>query len=250
MFAIHRTAVLVDAGFFLPRYRRLYGEKSPEETARDLHRFATAHLYAPRRNADNTRAQRRSELYRIFVYDCPPLTKRVHNPVTGRAIDYSTSAQAVFRQAFHAELRRARKVALRLGYLDGNNAKWVLHPPVTKKLLRGEIQVDDLQEHDVFYDVRQKSVDMKIGLDIASLAFKRQVDQIVLISGDSDFVPAAKLARREGIDFVLDAMWSNIREDLHEHIDGLRSTCPKPRARGAARQADDGPAGEELEEQE
>ena len=51
---------------------------------------------------------------------------------------------------------------------------------------------------------------------------------MVLISGDSDFVPAAKLARREGIDFVLDPMWSTIRPDLHEHIDGLKSVCPRP----------------------
>jgi hypothetical protein len=55
-----------------------------------------------------------------------------------------------------------------------------------------------------------------------------QINQLVLISGDSDFVPAAKLARREGIDFVLDPMWSAIRPDLHEHIDGLKSTCPRP----------------------
>jgi uncharacterized LabA/DUF88 family protein len=39
---------------------------------------------------------------------------------------------------------------------------------------------------------------MRIGLDIASLSYKKQVDQIILIAGDSDFVPAAKLARREG----------------------------------------------------
>lgn len=72
--------------------------------------------------------------------------------------------------------------------------------------------------------VDQKGVDMKIGLDIASLAYKKQVDQIVLISGDSDFVSAAKLARREGIDFVLDPLGAPIKEDLFEHIDGLR-TC-------------------------
>ena len=64
---------------------------------------------------------------------------------------------------------------------------------------------------------------MKIAVDIASIAFKKQVDQIVLIAGDSDFVPAAKLARREGIDFVLDPMRQNISDDLYEHIDGLRS---------------------------
>ncbi len=64
---------------------------------------------------------------------------------------------------------------------------------------------------------------MKIGLDIASLAYKRLVDQIILIAGDSDFVPAAKLARREGIDFVLDPMWADIKANLFEHIDGLQS---------------------------
>lgn len=68
---------------------------------------------------------------------------------------------------------------------------------------------------------------MRIGLDIASMAFKRQVDQIILVAGDSDFVPAAKLARREGIDFILDPMWASIRDDLHEHIDGLRSVFPR-----------------------
>ena len=81
---------------------------------------------------------------------------------------------------------------------------------------------------DVYYNVIQKGVDIKIGLDIASLAYKKLVSKIILVSGDSDFVPAAKLARREGIDFVLDPMWQPIEENLFEHIDGLHSTCPKP----------------------
>ena len=72
--------------------------------------------------------------------------------------------------------------------------------------------------------MHQKGIDMKIGIDIASLALKRFVDKIVLISGDSDFVPAAKLARREGIDFVLDPMHSShVENNLFEHIDGLAS---------------------------
>lgn len=41
-------------------------------------------------------------------------------------------------------------------------------------------------------DIQQKGVDMKIGLDISSLAYKKLVNQIVLIAGDSDFVPAAQ----------------------------------------------------------
>ena len=87
---------------------------------------------------------------------------------------------------------------------------------------------NQLDRNDVEFDINQKGVDMKIGIDITSLALKRMVKQIVLVSGDGDFVPAAKLARREGIDFVLDPMWSHIGDALQEHIDGLRSTSPRP----------------------
>lgn len=78
------------------------------------------------------------------------------------------------------------------------------------------------------FDFNQKMVDIKIGLDIASITLKGQVDQIILISGDSDFVPAAKLARREGIDFLLDPMWNPIKPHLFEHIDGLVSKIKRP----------------------
>ena len=56
---------------------------------------------------------------------------------------------------------------------------------------------------------------------------KVPLDQILLIAGDSDFVPAAKLARREGIDFILDPMWATIKDNLFEHIDGLYSQWGK-----------------------
>jgi uncharacterized LabA/DUF88 family protein len=103
-----------------------------------------------------------------------------------------------------------------------------------KELLRGDRAFQDLTDDDFSYDLRQKGVDMKIGLDIASLSYKKLVDQIVLVAGDSDFVPAAKLARREGIDVVLDPMWQPVSEDLFEHIDGLRSTLARPKRKGDA----------------
>lgn len=64
---------------------------------------------------------------------------------------------------------------------------------------------------------------MRLGLDVASLAFKKQVDQIVIVAADADFVPAAKLARREGIDVILDRMGDHrAAKDLIEHVDGIR----------------------------
>ena len=97
-----------------------------------------------------------------------------------------------------------------------------------KRLLGGSLRLDQLHENDVFYDIVQKGVDIKIGLDIASIAYKKLAQRIVLISGDSDFVPAAKLARREGLDFILDPLWAQITPSLNEHIDGLKSSLSRP----------------------
>ena len=79
-----------------------------------------------------------------------------------------------------------------------------------------------LSDEDFEIDTKQKGVDMKLGLDVAAMAFKKQVDQIVLIAGDADFVPATKLARREGIDVVLDPMGGTPAADLLQHVDGVR----------------------------
>lgn len=77
-------------------------------------------------------------------------------------------------------------------------------------------------------DLRQKGVDMRIGLDIASITLKRLASTIILVAGDADFVPAAKLARREGLQFILDPLWQSVSDDLFEHIDGLKTALKKP----------------------
>lgn len=222
-----RTAFFVDGDFFLRRYYRLEGSKPPWKVAKALHEMCRAHLRERRRGRSDSATQR-AELYRIFYYDCRPLLKKAHNPVTGKAIDFSKTKAAIWRLEFLEELKKLRKVAIRLGHLKDAPGRWNLRPGVAKQLLARTLTVGDLTERDVVYDVRQKGVDMRLGLDVASVAYKKQVDQIILVAGDSDFVPAAKLARREGIDFVLDPMWSHIADDLHEHIDGLRTVLPRP----------------------
>ncbi len=91
------------------------------------------------------------------------------------------------------------------------------------KLIRGEVDPKDIDPNNVSIRPIQKGVDMKLGIDIASVVLKKLSNKIVLISGDSDFVPAAKLARIEGAHFVLDAMGRKVKGDLAEHIDGLKS---------------------------
>lgn len=218
---MENVAILVDAEFFIKQFRRHSNKDvGPKELAQGMYDICLRHL-------STKRNPHRDRLYRVIVYDCPPMTKKVHHPLTRKSIDLSKNKMAIDRLAFHEELKKLRKVALRLGYLDEDNASWTLSPAVLKEILQGKRSVADLKENEVNYIGRQKAVDMKIGLDIASLALKKMVDKIVLIAGDSDFVPAAKLARREGIDFVLDPMWKTIKPDLQEHIDGIRSTIRK-----------------------
>jgi hypothetical protein len=209
-----KVAILIDGGFYRRRAHNIYGNKTPNERATELIDYCRKHL-----GNDN--------LYRIFYYDCSPMTKKVFHPLTNKTIDFQKSNLYIWMNTFLTILKSKRKTAIRLGQLSDTQACYTLTNTAVKKLCNGSLNVADLQDSDFVLQVSQKGVDMKIGIDIASLAYKKQVSKIILISGDSDFVPAAKLARREGIDFILDPMWAKIKDDLFEHIDGLQSHCPK-----------------------
>lgn len=213
-----KTAILIDGGFYRKRAANLWGKKSPCKRASELYAYCMAHI-------NSTKGAQ--ELYRIFYYDCPPLGKQVYDPLSKKAINFQKTETYQWTLDFFDFLKQKRKVALRMGQLSDEFSEFRLKSGITKKLISKVITIDELTPDDFDISFSQKGVDMKIGLDIASLAYKRLANQIILISGDSDFVPAAKLARREGIDFILDPMWSKIRDDLFEHIDGLESMWKK-----------------------
>jgi uncharacterized LabA/DUF88 family protein len=222
------TAILIDGEFCLHRMQACYKDldfDNPVEVADEIHKMAWRHLYPNKKDSQ----PQTHDLYRIFFYDCMPLSKKhACYPISKERIDFSRTKTSQFRTQLHKELVKKRKVALRLGEISSSSS-WQLYDNSLKQLIKGQKQWTDLEDKDFRYNITQKGVDMRIGLDIASLALKKQVNQIVLISGDSDFVPAAKLARREGIDFILDPMWSQkIPDHLSEHIDGIQSVCPKP----------------------
>lgn len=212
------TAILVDGGFFRKRAHTCCGDQSPKERADFLEEYVKRHL-SERINWEVHEHQ----LYRIFYYDCPPIGKTIYNPILKTNIALGKTDTYKWTIEFFDELKKRRKFALRLGELSDSEQGYYLPPSVTKKLLSNKISVNELQTSDLALMIKQKGVDMRIGVDIASLAYKKQVNQIILIAGDSDFVPAAKLARREGIDFVLDPLGAKIRPDLFEHIDGLKT---------------------------
>ncbi|WP_211295377.1 NYN domain-containing protein [Meinhardsimonia xiamenensis] len=221
-------AILIDGGYFLKRLPTVFKQADPadpESVAFALRRLIASHLKS--HNRIEKLPHERALLYRSFFYDAKPYLGKEHRPVSGTAIDYARTAEATFRLALHEKLRRMSHMAVRLGEVRRERG-WILREAVQKKLLKGQITVADLTDDDFTPGLRQKAVDMRIGTDIASLTLKRQVDTIILVAGDSDFVPASKLARREGVKVVLDPLWRNVAPELFEHIDGLRSGFPKP----------------------
>jgi uncharacterized LabA/DUF88 family protein len=214
------TAILVDGGFYLKRAQYLWGSRSPEDRASELFTYCLKHL-------DDKNEQR--TLYRIFFYDCPPSTKKVYHPLLKRTVDLGKSDLFKWANQFHNELKAKRKMALRLGMLNDHKLHYTLSPDALNKLCRGQITTSDFKESDFSLAVEQKGVDMRIGLDISSISYKGIVTQMILISGDSDFIPAAKHARREGIDFILDPLWSPVKNELLEHVDGIKTCAPRPK---------------------
>lgn len=206
------TAILIDGGFYRKRAYYYWGDKSPKERADELFDFCMQLL--------KSKIEYRN-LYRIFYYDCPPIRKKVYHPLLKRTINLEKTPDYEWTINFFNELRFKRKFAVRLGELSENTAKYILNHEKVKQLIDKKITIDDIKEEDFRFNVEQKGVDMRIGVDIMSMALKRQVQQIILISGDSDFVPASKQARREGIDMLLAPMGATIKPSLYEHIDGL-----------------------------
>lgn len=222
-----RTAVLIDGGFFFERVRYFQRKYFSRDLAMGAEALAEIVKQLVGLHIEDKRSLPR-ELYRIYYYDCPPTDKQVKFPlpeaghVTPSTMNFKSHPPYVLRRELHDRLRNSRKVALRLGELS-QTGRWQLNDDTLKGLLRGLKGWDNLTNQDFHYSIDQKAVDIKLGMDITTMTLNKLADVIVLVAGDSDFVPAAKLARTNGVDFVLDPMWAAPAAKLGEHVDGVRS---------------------------
>jgi uncharacterized LabA/DUF88 family protein len=214
------TAIVVDGPFFVKRIRQLF-PLAAHHDARVMGdlvwRLSAAHLFE--------RNQPKRHLFRIFFYDSPVTDQKVLLPISKQSVDLAKTKEGQFRLAFHRQLQRKRKLCLRLGE-SVEMSGWALREDSLPDLLARRISVDELLDEDFMPLNTPRGIELRMGVDLASLAYKRQVQQVVLMTGDGHFSAASELLRFEGIDVVLDPMWQNIPEDIFAFIDGLRSTCP------------------------
>ena len=219
-----RVAILIDGGYLIKRLPVLRPEldiNNPSEAVNAINQLVGNHLNHLNKTYRHPKAY--SLLHRIFYYDAEPVDRRLRYPISGNEINFTDTPSTRSRTRLFEKLRRMPNLALRLGHVyNYGNRYWILTPRSQAELLSGRRTVADLTDDDFKPTFRQKGVDMKLGIDIASLTLRKQVDIIVLVTGDSDFVPAAKLARREGVRVILDPLCRNVSPDLNEHIDGLR----------------------------
>ena len=88
-----------------------------------------------------------------------------------------------------------------------------------------------LSDEDFVPDFEQKGVDMRIGLDMADIARNKIVARLILITGDTDCIPAMKFARKAGLQVALvelpdqhlapELLWHT---DLKRRVDWPRQT--------------------------
>lgn len=148
-------------------------------------------------------------LFRIFYYDSPQYRGKAYLPVSGNQTNFSSSDKWL------SDLAKLERFAVRRGTLGFRGWK-------PKKV---PIAAGALTDADFTPIFEQKGVDMRIGLDIATFAERQSVERILLVSGDTDMIPAMKQARKTGIEVGLIQLPKPTR-DLHDtmlaHADFVR----------------------------
>jgi uncharacterized protein (TIGR00288 family) len=184
---VKTIAVMLDLGFLLFKLRRLLGHRPP--TAQEVHQFAQRCVAQD------------EELLRAYCYHCPPYGGTQQHPLTRGAVNFKATATFRHMTTFIQELEVMENIAFRAGELTFNG--WRIKRAATDEILKTgrALAADDFEP-----DIKQKRVDINIGLDVAWLAGKSIVDRIVLVACDDDFVPAMKFARREGVQVVVVAI--------------------------------------------
>ena len=173
-----RVAILIDGGYLikrLPVLRPEFDINNPAETASAINQLVGNHLNHLNKTYRHPNAY--SLLHRIFYYDAEPVDRRLRYPISRNEINFTETPSAQFRTRLFEILRDMPNVALRLGRVHNyGNRYWILTPRSQADLLAGRRSVADLTDDDFKPTFRQKGVDMKIGIDIASLTLRKQVD--------------------------------------------------------------------------
>ncbi|MFN0105157.1 MAG: NYN domain-containing protein [Bryobacteraceae bacterium] len=152
------------------------------------------------------------EIIRVLYYDCALFNGSTRLPVS-RTVQNHAQSTPYLHDLAKKDLFAVRRGVLKFrGYVvkKGNQPS---NPPV---------------DADFVPKFQRKGVDMRIGLDMATIAGNRSVELIALMTNDTDYVPAMKLIRRAGVQVALLCIpGCRPAQELLAHTD-FKRTVPWP----------------------
>jgi uncharacterized LabA/DUF88 family protein len=129
-------------------------------------------------------------IHRILYYDCPPYQGEATPPVSGTKTQF-TGSDKWLHDLSYKDLFAVRTGVVKFRGFVLKKSKIPYTPTVP------------LTDSDFEAKFEQKGVDMRIGLDMATLSANRCVEMIALVTNDTDCIPAMKHARRAGLQVAL-----------------------------------------------
>jgi len=202
---VAKFAILMDGGFVKKKLQQRHQHfPTVAEVQAEVERIKTHALV------------RAYTLLRVYFYDAPPASGVLTNPLNRTKVDLSKNPHYANNISLQQALEMQPDFALREGETAVHG--W----SVGSRALRSLTQAPRaLVANDLVPEIEQKGVDLRIGLDIARLSLRQLVDIVVVVTGDSDMVPAFKFARREGLRVYLDHMGHGVKRDLKAHTDAV-----------------------------
>ena len=194
---------MIDGGFFGKKYKEEIGQYP---SGSDVNDFILIF---------NKKYNKSIDILRIYYYDCPPYDGEVKKVISKEKLNLKNTERYKKNKALLQELKRTDLFSVREGSLSYRG--WKLKKSSIKKI-RNQ---NSLEDDDFSIDFSQKGVDIKIGLDIAWISLERIAERIILVTGDSDFIPAMKFARRNGIQVMLSTLAHGVKDELKDHSDFL-----------------------------
>ncbi|CAG9468197.1 hypothetical protein BXA09_08575 [Campylobacter upsaliensis] len=126
IFSLNKTAVLIDLSFFKAYSKSQGNHFSEKELAQRIKDYAFKSLKVYN-----------DTLFKIYVYDCPPIEGRIKAPISQTDVYFHQTQQYCFRKNLLKELNRQPYFAIRLGEakLDKQNP-WIIKQSVLEWILR------------------------------------------------------------------------------------------------------------------
>jgi uncharacterized LabA/DUF88 family protein len=193
------TTVMIDGAFIRKKFR---SAMKKDISAPDIQQIVTKIFGLVNISNHN---------YRVYFYDCKPCSEKTSLPISHTAYDFEAKPQYAKGMALIKDIKMLPFFAVREGILSFNG--WTLRP--------NRYGMNPLTDDCFAPNLKQKGVDIKIGLDVAWISFNHIANNIIMITGDSDFVPVIKTARRSGVFVYLFTLGHNVKKDLLENVDVL-----------------------------